>query len=672
MNDDDLAAIGAGNRAAASGSLLPIPGLPELWSQTTGDPRVVVAVLDGPVDRGHRSLSGARLDVIEAVVPAVADPGSSATRHGTAVASLIFGRHGPDGPGLGMAPGCRGLIVPIFGDAKSRPGHPFPPACSQLELARAILLAVEHGAFIISISAGQYGPAASAEPVLANAVARAIRRGVMVVAAAGNDGCECTHVPAALPGVLAVGAMDELGRPLERSNWGGAYRWEGLLAPGAGLLAARAGGNRVVVAGTSFATAIVSGAAALLWSLALNRGRDMPAARLCKILLDSARKCRDDSILCRRHLAGPLDLVRAVQLLQSEEVGMSDEFRLIPPPDSDGGGSVPHAATASGAGAGRLGPPGAEPSVALGSAAASPPVSGPVPSGSIVPAEGCGCAACQAKTAAASAGGLVFALGQIAFDLISEARRDSILQHMRGPSANPSDPSQMLAYLKDSPWEAASITWTLTVDQTPLYAIAPAGPFAARVYELLRQFLEEQLRSEIEMVSIAGRLGGQARLFNGQVVPVVIPELRGLYSWSTGELVKAAAGEPPPDSAPAEHREAFARKVAAVHGFLQKIYHEHRNLGVTAEERAMNYAATNAFEVEKAFEAAHKDAMELDAVEIERSPICRPDSDCWDVKIHFFYPERQVQTVRKVFRFTVDVSDVVPVTVGPMRSWFVR
>ena len=34
--------------------------------------------------------------------------------------------------------------------------------------------------------------------------------------------------------------------------------------------------------------------------------------------------------------------------------------------------------------------------------------------------------------------------------------------------------------------------------------------------------------------------------------------------------------------------------------------------------------------------------------------------------------ERQVQTVRKVFRFTVDVSDVVPVTVGTVRSWFTR
>src|SRR5262249_25700019 len=153
----------------------------------------------------------------------------------------------------------------------------------------------------------------------------------------GNDGCECAHVPAALPGVLAVGAMDALGRPVESSNWGGAYRSAGLLAPGAGLIAAQAGGDRMVVAGTSFATAIVSGAAALLKGLALGRGRDVPAARLREILLDSAQKCLDDSISCRRHLAGRLDLVKAVHLLLYEEVGMSDEFPLSSPEGPDGG-----------------------------------------------------------------------------------------------------------------------------------------------------------------------------------------------------------------------------------------------------------------------------------------------------------------------------------------------
>jgi PatG C-terminal len=74
------------------------------------------------------------------------------------------------------------------------------------------------------------------------------------------------------------------------------------------------------------------------------------------------------------------------------------------------------------------------------------------------------------------------------------------------------------------------------------------------------------------------------------------------------------------------------------------------------------------------FESAMKEPedMDLESIEVEHSPVCRPDSDCWDVKLHFFFPARQVQTVRKVYRFTVDVSDVVPVTVGPVRSWFVR
>ena len=63
--------------------------------------------------------------------------------------------------------------------------------------------------------------------------------------------------------------------------------------------------------------------------------------------------------------------------------------------------------------------------------------------------------------------------------------------------------------------------------------------------------------------------------------------------------------------------------------------------------------------------------MELDSIGVEPGPPCRVGSDCQDVKL-FFYPGRQVQTTRMVYRFTVDVSDVVPVMVGPMRSWSVR
>jgi hypothetical protein len=91
-----------------------------------------------------------------------------------------------------------------------------------------------------------------------------------------------------------------------------------------------------------------------------------------------------------------------------------------------------------------------------------------------------------------------------------------------------------------------------------------------------------------------------------------------------------------------------------------------------SQDRALNFAATNAHTAEEVYESAVAKAMELESIQVSRSPICRPGSDCWDVEVYFFYPERQVQTVRRVYRFTVDVSDVVPVTVGPMRSWFTR
>jgi hypothetical protein len=90
------------------------------------------------------------------------------------------------------------------------------------------------------------------------------------------------------------------------------------------------------------------------------------------------------------------------------------------------------------------------------------------------------------------------------------------------------------------------------------------------------------------------------------------------------------------------------------------------------QDRALNFAATNAYQTEKVYEAALKEGLDLESVNVTRSPMSRPGSDCWDVELYFFYPQRQVQTVRKVYRFTVDVSDVVPVTVGPTSSWFTR
>ena len=201
---------------------------------TRGDPRICLAILDGPVDLSHPALATARLSVVETLVPAKADDGPAA-RHGTHVASIIFGRDEI----VGIAPDCRGLIVPIFGTGQDGK----LTMCSQIDLARAILQAVDAGAHILNISGGQFSSTGSPDPLLEAAIRRCEERNVLVVAAAGNDGCACLHVPAALGSVLSVGAMDEDGNPLPSSNWGALYREQGILAPGKDIPGAIPGGG---------------------------------------------------------------------------------------------------------------------------------------------------------------------------------------------------------------------------------------------------------------------------------------------------------------------------------------------------------------------------------------------------------------------------------------------
>jgi len=74
----------------------------------------------------------------------------------------------------------------------------------------------------------------------------------------------------------------------------------------------------------------------------------------------------------------------------------------------------------------------------------------------------------------------------------------------------------------------------------------------------------------------------------------------------------------------------------SVANFLQRVYEELRNLGTTPQERAINYAATNAFLVASVYKEAIEANMELDTIRVVRSPVCRPESDCWDVKLTFF------------------------------------
>jgi cyanobactin maturation PatA/PatG family protease len=272
---------------------------------------------------------------------------------------------------------------------------------------------------------------------------------------------------------------------------------------------------------------------------------------------------------------------------------------------------------------------------------------------------------------------LVYALGELGFDYGTEARRDSFTQ------AIPPNTS-LLDYLAQNPWEAQSLIWTLNLDATPIYAIMPTGPFASETYARLREFYRNQTNpveesNRVERVSIPGYIGGSIRLLSGQTVPVIIPEVRGMYSWTVPTLIdsleplamEAATQDAIQDGRTPPTQEEVRRTVIRnIRGYLERIYYDYRNLGITPQERALNFSATNAFQVTMVMLDAGIGDLALDSITVEKSPICRPDSDCYDIKLQFF---NLVVGSRdgKVYRFTIDVSDVIPVTIGTVRSWTV-
>ncbi len=653
--------------------------LTALWAKTTGEPNISIAVLDGPVDRSHPCFEKAQLSTVNTLSLEGRGQGL-ALQHGTHVASIIFGHHGSSVKGV--APSCRGLIVPVFGEDKKDMLAP----CSQLNLAQAITQAVEHGANIINISGGELVSSGEPHPILGKAITLCADRGVLVVAAGGNDGCQCLHVPAATSSaaILAVGAMDDQGRPLPSSNWGQKYQVQGILAPGENIAGAVPGGHVASRSGTSFAAPIISGVAALLLSVQLAQGVKPSVSDVRAALLESCHACNPQEISdCRRFMVGSLNIMGAYQRITSQtQLKVSSAFtpQVVETNNQStrkNGGKMseqeqtldiqsqeqeveptevkPEETTASVSASSAESNESpvmvindSEVPAVVESTPSTPLVSPAVTASRVTPAS-CGNGQPPA---------LGYALGAVGYDFGSEARQDSFQQAGLG---NPNDPTQLLAYLEERPYEASDIIWTLYLDAVPIYAIQPMGPYANVVYERLREFLSDQLNNGVERVSIPGFVGGSVTLLSGQSVPLIVPTLRGMYSWSTPALVKAIVGD----------GEESAEIQAGVANFLQRVYYELRNLGLSSEERAINFAATNAFQVAMVFEAAIRENLQLDNIGVEASPICRPGADCWDVKLTFFDPQKRLERARQVYRFTVDVSDVIPVTVGAVRSFSV-
>ncbi|MFD9796072.1 type VII secretion-associated serine protease mycosin [Streptomyces sp. NPDC059070] len=239
----------------------------ELWQKTKGK-GVRVAVIDTGVDTANPQLKPA-VDAKSGADYLKPDKNGTGEQndkrgktngtvdevgHGTKVAGIIAARPRSGTGFVGLAP--EATIIPIRQNDERNSGKTDT-------MAKAIDHAIAQHADVINISQDTSEPMAPNSP-LAQAVARALAKQIVVVASAGNDGTDGKlkeTFPAAFPGVLAVASSD---RNNERAVFSQPGTFVGVAAPGVDIVSTVPGNGQCSDNGTSFSAPYVSGVAALL------------------------------------------------------------------------------------------------------------------------------------------------------------------------------------------------------------------------------------------------------------------------------------------------------------------------------------------------------------------------------------------------------------------------
>jgi subtilisin family serine protease len=237
--------------------------LTALMERSSGSPEVKIGLIDGPVVTQHPDLAGEHLREISGNSGAACtQANSTACLHGTFVAGILSAKRNSPAPAI--CPGCTFLIRPIFSEATT--GREQIPSATPQELAAAISECIDGGARVINLSLALAQPSTKGEQALEEALNQAIKRGVIVVAAAGNQGTLGSSAITRHPWVIPVVSCDLRGRPMNESNLGSSIGRRGLSAPGNNITSLGAEGQSLTLSGTSVAVPFVTGAIALLWS----------------------------------------------------------------------------------------------------------------------------------------------------------------------------------------------------------------------------------------------------------------------------------------------------------------------------------------------------------------------------------------------------------------------
>lgn len=248
------------------------------WDTQKGSSSVKIAILDSGINSSNPDLAGKIAGTFDADANLAGVDIPDDVGHGTFVAGVAAANTN-NGIGVAGAGFNSSILAVKIAD---------PEGNIQIDdEVRGIQWAVENGAKIINLSIGDTSKSAAE----ASAIVDAQAAGVLVVAAAGNEGDigDPAEYPAGDPGVLSVGATDAAGHRAPFSEYGS---WVKVGAPGVNIESTTSPGSEFFPgagyygngSGTSFSSPIVAGEAALLWA----RSPTSSAGQIMAAIVNSA------------------------------------------------------------------------------------------------------------------------------------------------------------------------------------------------------------------------------------------------------------------------------------------------------------------------------------------------------------------------------------------------
>ncbi|HJV17183.1 MAG TPA: S8 family serine peptidase [Bacillales bacterium] len=220
----------------------------QAWDTTRGSSDVIVAVIDDGIDPEQPDLKDQLVDPYDMFYDT--NEFISVGAHGTHVSGIIAAAADNNDGGSGVAPGVKIMPINVFADDDS---------AYTSDIINGIYYAIDYGAKIINMSIGDYEESTA----LNDAIQEAYSKGVVIVAAAGNDHSFKKVYPASYPNVISVTSTDDMDHISSYANFGDSVD---IAAPGEDILSTFPDDEYGYMSGTSMAAPIVSGVAALVWS----------------------------------------------------------------------------------------------------------------------------------------------------------------------------------------------------------------------------------------------------------------------------------------------------------------------------------------------------------------------------------------------------------------------